>query len=146
MSKPQQSKTQQQHIEPKAIDWQRLRSAAGPYPIEAFQFVREGLGHVANHVHPDPEAMPETGRHISGQQLCLGLRDYAIEQYGLLAPVVLRHWHVRRTDDFGRIVFAMIAEGLMSKTDDDTMDDFRSVYDFDEAFSAPELTARIACG
>src|SRR5262245_38885647 len=102
----------------KELDWKRVLNAAGPYPIEAFNFVREGLTFTSQRLHRDPESMPEVDRHISGQQLCLGLRDYAIEQYGLMAPVVLSHWHVGRTDDFGRIVFAMISEGLMTKTDD----------------------------
>ena len=87
--------------------------------------------------------MPDQDRHISGQQLCLGLRDHAIERYGLMAPVVLEHWNVRRTEDFGRIVFAMIEGGLMSRTDEDTMEDFRSVFHFDEAFCTTELVSRI---
>jgi len=134
----------QQHAKVKEVDWNKVMNAAGPYPMEAFTFVREGLTFTAQRVHPEAEVTPEADRHITGQQLCLGLRDYAIHQYGLMAPVVLDHWHVRRTDDFGRIVFAMITEGLMSKTADDTLDDFRAVYDFDEAFSAGELLSRIA--
>jgi uncharacterized repeat protein (TIGR04138 family) len=124
-------------------DWRGVLSAAGPYPIEAFNFVREGLSYTADQVHQDPHELAELDRHVSGQQLCLGLRDYAIEQYGLLAPAVLEHWNIHRTDDFGRIVFAMINAGLMSKTDDDTIDDFRGVYDFREAFSPDDLVAAI---
>src|SRR5262245_42522031 len=118
----------------KEVDWNKVMSTAGPYPLEAFCFVREGLSYTAEKTHTNARELTDADRHISGQQLCLGLRDYAIERYGLLAPVVLEHWNVRRTDDFGRIVFAMIKEGLMSKTDDDTLDDFRAVYSFDEAF------------
>lgn len=140
MSQQQQTKTV------KELDWKRVLTAAGPYPMEAFNFVREGLTYTAQKVHRNPESLPEVDRHISGQQLCLGLRDYAIHQYGLLAPIVLWHWNVRRTDDFGRIVFAMISEGLMSKTDDDDPEDFRAVYDFEEAFSSDQLTSRIAAG
>jgi uncharacterized repeat protein (TIGR04138 family) len=125
------------------VDWTKLMDAAGPYPIEAFQFVSEGLRYTAEHVHGDPEALPELDRHVSGQQLCLGLRDFAIERYGLLAPVVLAHWKVRGTQDFGRIVFAMIDAGLMSRTAEDTLDDFRAVYDFREAFSDDELIGRL---
>jgi uncharacterized repeat protein (TIGR04138 family) len=124
-------------------DWREILNAAGPYPMEAFNFVREGLSYTSDAVHQDPHDLPELDRHVSGQQLCLGLRDYAIDQYGLLAPVVLEHWNIRRTDDFGRIVFAMIDAGLMSKTDDDTIDDFRGVFDFQEAFSPDELVATI---
>ena len=127
------------------MEWRAILEKAGPYPIEAFNFVREGLGYTAQRIHEDLEAVPETERHVSGQQLCLGLRDYAIERYGLLAPTVMSHWHVSRTDDFGRIVFAMIEAGLMTKTPDDTLDDFRGVYDFGEAFGNDELVARIGC-
>ena len=36
--------------------------------------------------------------------------------------------------------------GVMSKTDDDTLEDFRGVYEFGEAFSRTELVSRIGCG
>ena len=114
-------------------------NATGPYPLEAFTFVREGLTYTSQRMHRSAENSVDVDRHISGQQLCRGLRDVAIQQYGLLAPVVLKHWHVRRTDDFGRIVFAMINEGLMSKTPDDSLEDFRMVYDFEEAFNSDHL-------
>ena len=117
------------------IHWPTILERAGSYPIEAFNFVRAGLraGGLGN---------PDT-HHVTGQQLCLGLRDYAILQYGMLAPAVLRHWNIVRTEDFGRIVYAMIEGGVMSKTKDDSVDDFSSVYDFDEAFSDAHLSQRI---
>jgi uncharacterized repeat protein (TIGR04138 family) len=148
MSKPQPQQPQATSTPPasKQVDWQRLRSAAGPYSLEAFNFVREGLTYTAHQIHRNPESVPEADRHINGQQLCLGLRDYAIEQYGLLAPIVLQHWNIRRTEDFGRIVFAMIAEGLMTKTAEDSIEDFRAVYDFDEAFTQDQVLARIGTG
>ncbi len=123
------------------LDWKKILSSAGPYPVEAFNFVREGLSHAAELVHGDLDSLPEMDRHVSGQQLCLGLRDFAIDRYGLMAPAVLEHWKIRRTDDFGRIVFAMIDAGLMSRNDNDTLDDFRGVYDFHEAFCRKELLA-----
>ncbi len=125
------------------IDWRQLLETAGPYPIEAFAFVREGLNYTVEQAHEDPQVVAEDERHISGQQLCIGLRDFAIEKYGLMAPCVMEHWHVHRTNDFGRIVFAMIEAGLMTKTHDDTMEDFRAVYDFGDAFSHDALLARI---
>ena len=114
-----------------------------PYPVEAFDFVREGLSFTVQRVHENPDALPEINRHISGQQLCLGLRDFAIQQYGYLAPIVLSHWNVRRTDDFGRIVFLLVDLGMMSKRPSDHIDDFRAVYDFSEAFGDGELLSRI---
>ena len=107
------------------------------FPQEAFQFVREGLAHTVKSFHGDSASTTE--RHVSGPQLCIGLRDYAISTYGMLARTVLSRWGIKGTGDFGRIVFAMIDAGLMRKSDEDTLEDFQNVYDFEEAFAAAEL-------
>ncbi len=129
--------------QPTEIDWKQILKAAGPYLIQAFHFVREGLSYTAEHVHGDEEAIGEVERHISGQQLCHGLREFAIDKYGLLAQPVLDHWHVRCTGDFGRIVYAMVEAGLMSKTTSDSLADFGDVYDFNEAFSSEKILSRL---
>ena len=119
------------------LDWKSIRQSAGPYAQEALQFVRDGLAHAVKMIHGD-QASGGGDRHVNGQQLCLGLRDYAITRYGLLARTVLARWGVTRTEDFGRIVFAMIEAGLLRRSDDDSAEDFRGVYDFDEAFALAE--------
>lgn len=116
------------------IDWEGIKSKFGLIQPEAFEFVRQGLAHTVKSIHGDVPGDDET-RNVSGQQLCLGLRDYAVKQYGMLARTVLDRWGIQRTDDFGRIVFAMVDIGLMSKTEEDRMEDFRGVYDFEEAFA-----------
>lgn len=123
--------------EPVEIDWDSVRAKSGPYPDEAFAFVRAGLGHTVEMIHGG-SGSSEEGRHVSGQQLCLGLRDYALQRYGMLARTVLSRWGVRRTQDFGRIVFGMIEAGLMRKSEEDRLEDFADVYDFDEAFAPAE--------
>ncbi|XVJ59192.1 MAG: hypothetical protein HEQ23_07245 [Tepidisphaera sp.] len=119
-------------------DWKQIREKAGPYPPQAYQFVREGLAHTVKMVHGDAEGLPteteDDRRHISGQQLCLGLKDYAQRQYGLLARTVLSSWGVHKTEDFGRIVFAMVEAGWMRKQDQDSIEDFENVFDFDDTF------------
>ena len=52
---------------------------------------------------------------------------------------MLGHWGIQRTDDFGRMVFTMIEAGAMSKTQQDTPEDFRAVYDFAEAFACEHV-------
>ena len=122
-------------------NWSTIRKHAGPYAPQAFEFVREGLAHTVQMIHGEtPDQAAEAvklgeDRHVSGQQLCNGLRDYAIKRYGLLARTVLNRWNIRRTDDFGKIVFAMIEAGVMRKSDEDTFEAFMGVYDFDEAFT-----------
>lgn len=122
-------------------NWNQIRERAGNFPPQAYQFVREGLGHTARLVHgeradsaPEIPGSDEGGRHVSGQQLCLGLKDYALKQYGLLARTVLTHWGIQRTEDFGRVVFAMVEAGYMRKTQEDTPEDFEGVFDFDDVF------------
>jgi uncharacterized repeat protein (TIGR04138 family) len=118
-------------------------AAIGPWPVEAYDFVQRGLQHTAVRIHEHVDSFAQPDRHVSGQELCLGLRDFAIEQYGLLAPMVLELWHVHRTDDFGKIVFAMIGLGLMQQRPEDSLDDFVGVFDFREAFDQQSLCERI---
>lgn len=75
-------------------------------------------------------------RHISGQELAWACRDFALQQFGLLAPTVLRFWGIAGTDDIGRIVYHLIDVGLLSQQPDDRIEDFDRVFDFDEVFTA----------
>ena len=115
-------------------------AARTPYPPEAFGFVREGLHLAATQLHgPEPELanLALAGkRHVSGRELCEALRDLAIRRWGLLAGTVLHSWHIHGSLDFGKIVYAMIDNQLMQKNDGDSLEDFRDVYDFDQAFSS----------
>lgn len=124
-------------------------AATTRYPLAAFLFVQRGLDFTVRREHGelDDEATLEQAmhksRHISGETLCYGLRDYALQEYGLLARGVLRHWNVLTCEDFGAIVFAMVDAGLMAKTDDDSLDDFFGVFTFGDAFGlAVDLSER----
>ena len=112
----------------------QFKRASLPYPEEAYEFVREGLGYTECRLEAEGKELAANPRHMKGQELCIGLRDFAIERWGLMAPAVLRHWQIQRTEDFGRIVFVLVNEGTLSKTDDDSLADFRGVYDLVEAF------------
>ena len=73
-------------------------------------------------------------RHISGRELTEGVREKAIGAYGPLARTVLEHWGIHETDDVGRVVFAMVEQGLLVKEDEDQPEDFANLFDFEEAF------------
>lgn len=73
-------------------------------------------------------------RHISGEELALGVRRLALSQYGPMARTVLGHWGIHSTEDLGELVFAMVDCGVLTKTQEDTREDFRDVFDFEEAF------------
>lgn len=101
----------------------------GLYPLEAYSFLQQGLTHTVKKIHGRVQD-PEADRHVCGQQLCEGLRDLAWERWGCLARTVLERWNVTSTYDFGKMVFSLVEAGLMSKTDQDGIDDFRNVFDF----------------
>jgi uncharacterized repeat protein (TIGR04138 family) len=105
----------------------------GLYPQEAYDFVQQGLFYTVQKIHGS-EPAPGVSRHINGAQLCLGLREYAITQWGYMARTVLARWNITRTLDFGTIVFSLIEIGNMQKTEQDTIEDFRSIFDFRTAF------------
>ena len=105
----------------------------GRYPLEAFAFLHDGLAQAVKDAFG--EDVPEAGqRHVTGRQLCLTMRDLAIERWGRLARTVLDRWNIRATVDFGNMVYLLIEHDFMKKTDEDSLDDFRDVYDFSEAF------------
>lgn len=115
---------------------EQIVDEVGLYPVEAFEFVQQGLSYTVNKIHGN-ETDSQRGaksRHIGGQDLCEGLREFALQNWGLLAGTVLGRWNVRKTVDFGRIVFAMVDNGFLQKTENDKLDDFRNVFDFKSAF------------
>ncbi|MBI1368776.1 MAG: hypothetical protein GC162_09010 [Planctomycetes bacterium] len=118
-------------MEPKSL--QEI-AAATRYPLDAFHFIRRGLDFTVHRIHENPEALTEQQRHVTGRQLSEGLRDFAIDQYGLLARTVLARWNIHRTEDFGQVVFAMVEGGLMQATESDSVRDFDGIFPFDAAF------------
>jgi len=105
----------------------------GRFPLEAVQFVREALHHAVEKYHPDPSG-PSGQRHVSGAQLCEGIREVAMKRWGLMARPVLHRWNITTTRDFGEIVFLLVSNGWLQKESSDNIDDFNDVYDFAEVF------------
>ena len=113
----------------------RYRLGAYVFVYDALQYAQQQLGMGAPAATIRSAGDTEEERHITGQQLCEAIRQYAVEQYGGLAKNVLAHWGVRSTGDFGEIVFNLISIGQMRKTDSDRREDFDNVFDFDEGLS-----------
>ncbi len=143
---------------------QEVVDAVGLYPAAAYVFVQQGLTRTVQQIHgpADPAAdgdapkrrrkapeadVEDDSRHITGRDLCNGLRDEAWDRWGLLARTVLARWNLVTTMDFGRIVFALVEHNHLQKTDDDTIDDFRGVFDFRTALEADyRVAAKVDAG
>jgi uncharacterized repeat protein (TIGR04138 family) len=106
------------------------------YTYEAYEFVFAALAFtqkMLNRVPRDEEGEPGPEYHVSGPELLQGIRALALQEFGRMARVVFKMWGVNRTDDFGEIIFNLVTENLMSKTEQDCRDDFHAVYDLDQA-------------
>ena len=107
------------------------------YKMESYRFINEALIYAQNVLKLGKETKPETPaeiepvdeKHVTGQDLSRAVKEYALQQYGLMARSVLNELGIKKTDDIGRIVYNLIEIGLMKKTDEDKIEDFYNVFD-----------------
>ena len=97
----------------------RYRLGAYEYVLNGMEFYLASLGEK---------------RHVTGQELTMGLLLFAVKQFGLLAERVLHYWGVDRSDDLGYIVYNLIDIGIMSKQPDDSIEHFYNIVDFSSFF------------
>ena len=105
---------------------ERIRARGGQYHERAYLFVLATIEYLQNRL--------EVRRHVSGPELAWACRDFALQQFGLLAQGVLTHWGITRTEDIGRIVYTLVEVGLLVTQPGDAEADFEGVYQFAEAF------------
>ena len=103
-----------------------VAESSGQFRTEALLFLFRALEHCRRRTR--------RAGHVTGQELTESARLLAISEYGPMAKSVLNHWGVTRTEDFGKLVFLLVKHGLLSKTDDDKIEDFRNGFDFEVAF------------
>ena len=101
---------------------------------DAYTFVREALDYTQKLIGKEIQGQI---RHVSGQELLDGIRQYSLQHFGPMVVTVFEEWGVNNCHDFGEIVFNMVEIGLLAKTDKDTRDDFQNSYDFTEVFRKP---------
>ena len=104
----------------------RIRARGGRYNERAYLFLLGTIEFLQSRL--------EVRRHVTAAELAWACRDFALQQYGLLAPVVLAHWGITRTDDLGRIVYTLVDVGLLVTQPGDHESDFNAVYEFTDAF------------
>lgn len=104
----------------------RLQERNPRFDARSYIFVLQALHSVIQSL--------DAPRHVSGRELAEGVRELALERFGPMARTVLEHWGIHDTDDVGRVVFAMVEQGILIKQDGDQPEDFADVFDFEEAF------------
>jgi uncharacterized repeat protein (TIGR04138 family) len=104
------------------------------YQREAYIFLRDALDFTTKQ---QKKAKGTTVRHVSGPELLDGVRQYALKEFGPMVITVFDSWGIHSCEDVGHMVFNLIGAGIFGKTEEDSIEDFKSVYDFREAFAKP---------
>src|SRR3984885_1035798 len=113
---------------------EQLIARAPRFARDAYAFVREALDFTQKLIGKENKG---SVRHVTGQELLDGLRQFALQQFGPMVVTVFEEWGVKNCRDFGDIVFNMVEASLLAKTDRDSRDDFQNGYDFTDAFRKP---------
>ena len=105
-------------------DIRELARNDGHYDYEAFLLVFEALEYALGKI--------KRTRHVSGRELLDGMVELLHDRYGPLAYLLLEAWGIAKTDDVGRIVFLLVEKGFLSKTEEDSLEDFANVFPLKE--------------
>jgi uncharacterized repeat protein (TIGR04138 family) len=104
------------------------------YHRDAYVFLRDALD-FATKQQKKIKGAPI--RHVAGPELLEGVRNYALREFGPLVVTVFSYWGIQCCEDVGNMVFNLIGAGIFGKTEEDSIEDFKNVYDFEEAFVKP---------
>lgn len=115
----------------------QIRKEDPRFQKQAYFFLRHGLDYTVREIRKKDSPRITRSQHVSGPELLAGLRDYALDQYGPMAKLVLNEWGVSRCRDFGEMVFNLIDYKVFSKTEEDKREDFDDIFSFEDAFEKP---------
>ncbi len=109
------------------------------YQRDAYVFLRDALDFTTKQ---QKKVKGATVRHVSGPELLGGVRQYALKEFGPLVMTVFDNWGIHSCEDIGNMVFNLIGAGIFGKTEEDSIEDFKNVYDFEEVFVTPFAPAK----
>jgi len=104
------------------------------YQREGYIFLRDSLDFTTKQ---QKKTKGVSVRHVTGPELLDGVRQYALKEFGPMVMTVFDSWGIHSCEDIGHMVFNLIAAGVFGKTEEDSIEDFRNVYHFEEVFVKP---------
>ena len=96
------------------------------YKRDAYEFVMEALAYTQKKF--------KRTKHVTGVELLKGLRELLLKNFGPMTLTILQYWGIKSTEDFGNIVFTLVSNKILSKTEEDSIQSFKNGYDFKEVF------------
>ena len=109
------------------------------YQRDGYIFLRDALDYTTKQ---QKKVKGVSVRHVTGPELLDGVRQYALKEFGPMVMTVFDSWGIRSCEDIGHMVFNLIGAGVFGKTEQDSIEDFKNVYDFEEAFVKPFAPAK----
>src|SRR6476660_6371125 len=104
------------------------------YQRDAYVFLRDALDFTTKQ---QKKIKGVSVRHVTGPELLDGVRRYALKVFGPMVITVFDNWGIHSCEDVGNIVFNLIGAGVFGKTEEDSIEHFKNVYDFEEVFVKP---------
>ncbi len=114
------------------------------YKPAAYAFLQQALDFTIKMLNKPAGTGPQ--RHVTGQELLEGIRCFTLKEYGPMSMTVLTSWGIRSTEDFGEMVFNLVENKLLGKTEEDKKEHFANGYNFHDAFVKPFLPATAPSG
>lgn len=111
-----------------------IRERDTRFSSDAYAFLREALDFTAKELEKPADGAQ---RHISARELLEGIRIFSLKEFGPMTLTVLNSWGVQTTEDIGALVFNLVDAGVLRKTADDRIEDFKNGFDFKTAFDTP---------
>ena len=109
------------------------------YARDAYVFLRDALDFTTKQ---QKKIKGTAVRHVAGPELLEGVRQYALKEFGPMVITVFSYWGIRCCEDIGHMVFNLIGAGIFGKTEEDSLEDFKNVYDFEATFIKPFAPAK----
>src|ERR1043165_9628114 len=104
------------------------------YQRDAYAFLRDALDFTTKQ---QKKIKGVSVRHVTGPELLDGVRHYALKEFGPLVMTVFENWGIHSCEDIGNMVFNLIGAGIFGKTEQDSIEDFKNVYEFGDVFVKP---------
>jgi uncharacterized repeat protein (TIGR04138 family) len=100
-------------------------AASTHYPIDAVMFV-----HAAQSVAARDALYDGKRRHVTARDVCAALRKYARWYFNDKAEALdlLAEWKIGSSEDVGRIIYGMVAAGVLATSPDDAQADFDGLF------------------
>lgn len=105
----------------------------------AYFFLKDALDFTLKRAAEKNQGQP---RHVSGPELLQGFRDLALQEFGPMAGTLMAEWGLQNTRHVGEMVFQLIDEQMFGRQENDHIEDFEDVFDFEETFVHPFVPSR----